>query len=158
MLFELCTQYQNALADQRLETCKYHQQMRNIYTKGLSTSFDDQSNFYVKKTSYLLLGRTIQLGVLTIFVCARDNNQIFQDIAKNLSPSNQIYDYCDKIFTPYYESKLPAVQSTQLMEQKKLETLSQLDMTETNKADRLQQTIQSAKDVYAQQLLKASSI
>lgn len=158
MLFELCTQYQNAVADQRLETCNYHQQMRYLCTKGLSNSFDDQSGFYVKKTLYLLAGRAVQLASLAIFAYAQNTHQIFQDVAKNLSLSNQVYDYCDKIFTPYYESKLPAVQSTQLMEQKKLETLAQLDMTETNKADRLQQTIQSAKDVYAQQLLKASSI
>lgn len=152
MLLELLTKHQNLLIDQGAETYKYNQDIRNVHIKELCNSFNNQSRFHLDKTFYMGIGRAVQLSCLGIWATTNDANQIFKNIIKNLSISNTGFDFCNQLFTPYHESKAPPIHSNQLIEQKKLETLAQSDTAEVNKSDRLQQTIQSAKDVFAQLL------
>lgn len=144
------TTLQNEMADQRVQTYKYNQEMRHIYSQKFLNSFNEQSRFHLDKTLWMALGRELQLFCVVIVAISSESGKIFKEVIKILPRSNVVFDVGNQLFTPYHESKDPAIRSTQLIAQKKLETLAQSDNAETNILDRVQQMFQNAKDLLAQ--------
>lgn len=141
---------QNEMADQGVQTHKYNQEMRYIHSEKLLNSFHEQSRFHLDKTFWMGFGRELQLFYVGIAAISSDSGELFKEVIKNLPSSNALFDVGNQLFTPYHESKDPAIRSTQLIAQKKLETLTQSDNVETNILDRVQQMFQNAKDLLAQ--------
>ncbi|MGL4348568.1 MAG: hypothetical protein ACRCSV_03830 [Chlamydiales bacterium] len=155
MLFHLLTRSQNALIDQGSKAYQYYQNITNHFTKELFKSFCNESRFYLEKSFYMIGGRVI-LQVLCpfIYTVVKKTDGIFNNLINVIPKSIFIYDNCEKIVNPWHDRKLSLVKCDEITAEKKLETIRQADNTEANKGDRLQQTLQNAKDSHAHQLGK----
>lgn len=151
-LLESITVKQNEFVDQGAERYKYNKEMQNAYMDQVCNSFDKHSSFYLGNTTWMVAARIAQVALLGVSSHSAELNENLKKFLENLPASHQIFNGFKELFDPYYKSGEPSIESIKVMGQKKLEVLSQSDATERNKTDQLQQTIQNAKDVFAQLL------
>lgn len=144
------TNLQNDIADQGVQTHEYNQKMRYLHTKNLCKSFNDQSRFYIDSTFWTTLGRVVQVGFVGSSAFTQDCGKIFEHITQKLPVSEAVFKAGHDIYSSFHQRKDPAIRSVQLIEQKKVEHLTQSDNTETNIIDRVQQMFQNAKDLLSQ--------
>lgn len=149
-LLALITEQQNQFIDQGTERYKYNKEMQNAYMTQLCNSFDQHSSFYLGNTTWIVTGRIAQIALLSISARSAQMTETLRNFIEKLPPSNASFAIFKELFDSYYKSREPSIESAKIMGQKKLEVLTQSDATERNKTDQLQQTIQNAKDVFAQ--------
>lgn len=151
-LLALITEQQNQFIDQGAERYKYNKEMQNAYMDQVCNSFDKHSSFYLGNTTWMVAGRIAQVALHSVSARSEELNETLKNFLEKLPASNATFSIFKELFDPYYKSTEPSIESAKVMGQKKLEILSQSDATERNKSDQLQQTIQNAKDVFAQLL------
>lgn len=151
-LLALITEQQNQFIDQGAERYKYNKEMQNAYVTQLCDSFDKHSSFYLGNTTWMVAGRMAQVALLGLSERSEQMTETLKNFIEKLPSSNATFAIFKELFDPYYKSGEPSIESAKVMGQKKLEVLTQSDATERNKSDQLQQTIQNAKDVFAQLL------
>lgn len=147
---ECLTKLQNDIADQGVQIHAYNQKMRYLHTKNLCNSFEDQSRFYVDSTFWTTLGRGAQIAFVASSVFTQDWSKLWEHVTQKLPVSETAFKAGHEIYSSFHERKNPAIKSVQLIEQKKVEHLTQSDNTETNIIDRVQQMFQNAKDLLSQ--------
>lgn len=144
------TNLQNDIADQGVQIHEYNQKMRYLHTKNLCKSFNDQSRFYIDSTFWTTIGRIAHVGFLGYSAFTHDAGKVLQHIIEKFPVSNDVFKAGHDIYSSFHERINPAIKSDQLIQQKKVEHLTQSDNTETNIIDRVQQMFQNAKDLLSQ--------
>lgn len=151
-LLGLITEQQNKFIDQGAKRYKHNKEIENAYMTRLCNSFDQHSNFYLGNTTWMIGGRIVQVALAGVSSRAEETTETLKSFIEKLPSSGASFAIFKELFDPYYKSGEPSIESAKIIGQKKLQVLTESNTTERNKTDQLQQTIQNAKDVFAQLL------
>lgn len=140
------TDMQNRLLDLEATNQKYNKDMQNSQMNALSSCYNSHSDFYKKKSGWMISGCIVQMALIG---ASRKHpariTQLFGKVAGEVA---------NKSITTYHDNLSPQFTLIQTRTQKKLDLLAQSANTETNKSNQLQQTLQNAKETYSQLLKK----